>query len=49
MRAPGGTVWNIAVSQDGKWIVSGMARGLTVWKARSHSKVGSMDTTAGWL
>ena len=36
----GGIVWNIAVSQDGKWIVSGTERGqVTVWNAESHEKV----------
>ena len=36
----GGTVHNIAVSQDGKWVVSGTKRGLVmVWNAKSHKKV----------
>ena len=36
----GGIVWNIAVSRDGKWIVSGTECGqVTVWNAESHEKV----------
>jgi WD40 repeat protein len=36
----GGAVYNIAVSQDGKWVVSGTIDGLvTVWNAENHSKV----------
>jgi WD40 repeat protein len=36
----GGTVYDIAVSQDGKWVVSVTQSGLvTVWNAESHSKV----------
>lgn len=33
-------VWSVAVSQDGKWIVSGTTDGqVTVWDAKSHEKV----------
>ena len=36
----GGIVWNVAVSRDGKWIVSGTESGqVTVWNAESHEKV----------
>jgi len=36
----GNWVFNIAVSRDGKWIVSGTKSGVvTVWNAESHSKV----------
>ena len=36
----GGIVWNIAVSRDGKWIVSGTESGqVTVWNTESHKKV----------
>ena len=36
----GSFVRNTAVSQDGKWVVSGTTSGLvTVWNAESHSKV----------
>ncbi|KAF8550392.1 WD40 repeat-like protein, partial [Imleria badia] len=36
----GGEVFSIAVSRDGKWIVSGTERGfVTVWNAESHEKV----------
>ena len=48
-RGPG-TVCNIGVSQDGKWIVSGTAKGLTVRKAGSHSKQPpSKHITTRWL
>ena len=36
----GSSVYNIAVSRDGKWAVSGTGRGrVIVWNARSHEKV----------
>ena len=36
----GGIVWNVAVSRDGKWIVSGTESGqVMVWNAESHKKV----------
>ena len=35
----GGIVWNVAVSRDGKWIVSGTESGqVTVWNTESHKK-----------
>ncbi|KAH0825676.1 WD40-repeat-containing domain protein, partial [Lanmaoa asiatica] len=35
----GDPIWNIAVSLDGKWVVSGTMNGkVTVWNAKSHEK-----------
>ena len=36
----GDAIYNIAVSQDGKWAVSGTANGLvTVWNAETYERV----------
>ena len=43
-------VCDIAVSRDGKWIVSGASRGLvTVWNAKSHEKVTEINGHRGWV
>ncbi|KAF8548008.1 YVTN repeat-like/Quino protein amine dehydrogenase, partial [Imleria badia] len=35
----GDHIWDMAVSRDGKWVVSGTSSGLvTVWNAKSHEK-----------
>ena len=40
----GSPVLNLAVSQDGKWVVSGTESGqVTVWNAESHSKVAEWE------
>ena len=46
----GSPVFNITVSRDGKWIVSGTCSGLvTVWNAETHSKVTEFKAHGGWV
>ena len=43
-------VFNIAVSQDEKWVVSGTRSGLvTVWNAESYSKVTELTAHNDWV
>ena len=45
----GNVVFNIAVSQDEKWVVSGMRSGsVTVWNAESYSKVTKWKAHNDW-
>lgn len=44
----GDIIWNIAVSQDGKWIVSGTDR-VTVWDAKNHKKVIEFEGHTDWV
>ena len=45
----GNVVFNIAVSQDEKWVVSGMRSGsVTVCNAESYSKVTKWKAHNGW-
>ena len=44
----GGIVWNIVVSRDGKWIVSGTESSqVTVWNAENHEKVTEFKALRG--
>jgi WD40 repeat protein len=48
----GGIIFNIAVSQDGKWVVSGTnsTRGLvTVWDVESHSRLTGFNGHRNWV
>ena len=47
---PGGPIWSIVVSRDGKWIVSGTESGqVTVWNAESHEKVTEFKAHSNWM
>ena len=43
------TVFDIAVSPDGKWVAGGTKSGLTVWNAESHSKVTGFKGHRNWV
>ena len=44
------SVGNLAVSHDGKWVVSGTTSGqVAVWDAESHSKVSEFKAYSGWV
>ena len=46
----GDAVFNIAVAQDEKWVVSGTRSGLvTVWNAESYSKVTELTAHNDWV
>ena len=45
----GSSVCAIAVSKDGKWVVSGSARLVTVWNAQNHSKVTEWKAHDRWV
>ena len=46
----GNFVFDIAVSRDGKWVVSGTLSGLvTAWNAQNHSKVTEWQAHDNWV